>query len=60
LLWAFEIELGVWERGRAVFGVAAFRVLHELDVAIGDSKVDLASREVYDETVDPRQSRMKA
>jgi hypothetical protein len=57
LLWAFElrgIEFRRWECARAIFGVAALRVLHELNVAIGDSEIDLTRGEVYDETVDSR------
>jgi len=49
-------ELEVLEGARAVFGVAASRVVQEFDVAVGDAEVDLAGGEVYDEAVDSGES----
>jgi len=48
--------LEVLEGARAVFGVAASRVVQEFDVAVGDAEVDLAGGEVYDEAVDSGES----
>lgn len=53
-------ELRAWQCTRAVFGIAAFEIIQELDVAVSDAEVDLACGEVYDETVDSRESCVEA